>query len=89
MDSERTNACRVVLILDNFYASLPSPPFTEEDKESTAKLVYHHVWQFEYLNLPINKARACLRLASMTTANLGAWDEVGLEPGALFQSYFQ
>ena len=24
---------------------LPSPPFTEEDKQEAAKMVYQHVWQ--------------------------------------------
>ena len=34
-----------VLILDNLWSALPRPPFTEEDTEDLAALVYDHVWQ--------------------------------------------
>lgn len=34
-----------VFILDNLYASLPRPPFTEEETEEIASRVYDYVWQ--------------------------------------------
>src|SRR5258705_13663162 len=44
-EKEQTQAEVEVLILDSLYAALPTPPFSNEDKESAAKLVYQHVWQ--------------------------------------------
>jgi type I restriction enzyme, R subunit len=32
-------------ILDEIFASLPTPPFSVEEKEQLAKNVYAHVWQ--------------------------------------------
>ena len=34
-----------VFILDEVFASLPSPPFALEDKEAIASDVYDHFWQ--------------------------------------------
>jgi type I restriction enzyme R subunit len=42
---EQTQAEVEVFILDHVYQALPTPPFTLEDKQETAKRVYHHVWQ--------------------------------------------
>jgi type I restriction enzyme R subunit len=44
-EKEQTQADVEVLILDHVYATLPSPPFTEEEKQALAKQVYQHVWQ--------------------------------------------
>ena len=42
---EETQAEVEVLILDSVFASLPNPPFTDEDKSSLALQLYQHVWQ--------------------------------------------
>jgi type I restriction enzyme R subunit len=34
-----------VFILDEVFSSLPSPPFTQEEKRVVAASVYAHVWQ--------------------------------------------
>lgn len=34
-----------MLILDHLYEHLPSPPFSDQDKEATAETIYHYVWQ--------------------------------------------
>ena len=34
-----------VFILDEVFASLPSPPFTPDEKKALAASVYVHVWQ--------------------------------------------
>jgi type I restriction enzyme R subunit len=34
-----------VFILDEVFLSLPTPPFTVEEKEVVANNVYHHIWQ--------------------------------------------
>ncbi len=44
-EKEQTQAEVEIFILDNLYMHLPSPPFTEEDKQEAAKMVYQHVWQ--------------------------------------------
>ena len=44
-EKEQTKAEVEVFILDKIYASLPTPPFTPEEKEATAAEVYEHVWQ--------------------------------------------
>ena len=44
-EKEQTQAEVEVLILDSLFDALPTPPFSVEDKESAAKLVYQHVWQ--------------------------------------------
>ena len=44
-EKEQTKADMRVLILDEVYASLPSPPFTDEEKENVASEIYNHVWQ--------------------------------------------
>jgi type I restriction enzyme R subunit len=41
----QTQADVKMFILDNLYASLPRPPFSEEDTESLAGRVYDFVWQ--------------------------------------------
>lgn len=44
-EKEQTKAEVEVFILDEVYANLPTPPFTTEEKRSTAAQVYAHVWQ--------------------------------------------
>ena len=44
-EKEQTKAEVKVFILDEIYASLPTPPFTPEEKEAVAAEVYTHVWQ--------------------------------------------
>ena len=44
-EKEQTKADIKVFILDEVYASLPTPPFTPEEKEAVAAEVYTHVWQ--------------------------------------------
>lgn len=44
-EKEQTKADVEVLILNTVFASLPTPPFTREEKESVAANVYAHVWQ--------------------------------------------
>jgi len=44
-EKEQTKADVEILILNTVYASLPTPPFTPEEKESVAANVYAHVWQ--------------------------------------------
>ena len=44
-EKEQTKADVEVFILDQVYASLPSPPFTVEEKEAVAAEVYTHIWQ--------------------------------------------
>ena len=44
-EKEQTKADVKVFILDEIYASLPTPPFTAEEKKTFANEVYEHVWQ--------------------------------------------
>ena len=44
-EKEQTKAEVKVLILDQVYANLPTPPFTPEEIEAVAGEVYTHVWQ--------------------------------------------
>ena len=44
-EKEQTKAEVKVLILDEVYANLPTPPFTPDEKEAVAAEVYTHVWQ--------------------------------------------
>ena len=44
-EKEQTKADIKVFILDEVYASLPTPPFSPEEKEAVAAEVYTHVWQ--------------------------------------------
>ena len=44
-EKEQTKADVEVFILDEVYGSLPTPPFTAEEKEAAAAEVYAHVWQ--------------------------------------------
>ena len=44
-EKEQTKADVEVFILDEVYASLPTPPFTAEEKNAVAGKVYAHVWQ--------------------------------------------
>ena len=44
-EKEQTKAEVKVFILDQVYASLPTPPFTNAEKGAVADEVYAHVWQ--------------------------------------------
>jgi len=44
-EKEQTKADIEVLIRDKVYDSLPTPPFSPEEKEAMAAEVYTHVWQ--------------------------------------------
>ena len=44
-EKEQTQAEVETFILDSLYNHLPSPPFTDEDKEEVANSIYQHVWQ--------------------------------------------
>ena len=44
-DKEQTQAEVEVFILDNVFNALPSPPFSDDDKQEVAKRVYQHIWQ--------------------------------------------
>jgi type I restriction enzyme R subunit len=44
-EKEQTKADVEVFILDEVFASLPTPPFTPEEKKLVAGNVYAHVWQ--------------------------------------------
>lgn len=44
-DKEQTQAEVEVFILDHVYRVLPEPPYTVQDKEEVARLVYRHIWQ--------------------------------------------
>ena len=44
-EKEQTKADVEVFILDEVYTSLPTPPFTAEEKKAAAAEVYAHVWQ--------------------------------------------
>jgi type I restriction enzyme R subunit len=44
-EKEQTKADVEVFILDRVFASLPTPPFTPDEKEIVAANVYAHVWQ--------------------------------------------
>ena len=44
-EKEQTTALVESEILDHLFQVLPSPPFTDEEKQAVAKKVYEHVWQ--------------------------------------------
>ena len=44
-EKEQTKAEMKVFILDELFTSLPTPPFTLEEKEAVASDVYAHIWQ--------------------------------------------
>ena len=44
-EKEQTKADVKALILDEVYIKLPSPPFSNEEKQAMADKVYSHVWQ--------------------------------------------
>lgn len=44
-EKEQTKGEVEALILDHVYADLPTPPFTEAEKDLIAKNVYAHIWQ--------------------------------------------
>ena len=44
-EKEQTKAEIEVFILDEIFKNLPSPPFTEEEKNAAASNIYDHIWQ--------------------------------------------
>ena len=44
-DKEQTQAEVEVSILDHVFQTLPTPPFTTDEKQAVAKKVYQHLWQ--------------------------------------------
>lgn len=44
-EKEQTQAEVQTFILDHVYQTLPEPPYTPDDKQQVAKLVYRHIWQ--------------------------------------------
>ena len=44
-EKEQTQAEVKIFILDQLYMELPTPPFTDEDKQAAAESVYEHIWQ--------------------------------------------
>jgi type I restriction enzyme R subunit len=44
-EKEQTQAEVEVFILDQLFAALPTPPFTQDDKQAVAMRVYQHIWQ--------------------------------------------
>ena len=44
-EKEQTQAEVEVFILDHVYDVLPTPPYSDEDKDVIAKQVYQHVWE--------------------------------------------
>ena len=44
-EKEQTQAEVEVFVLDHVFSTLPSPPFTDEEKQTVARQVYQHVWQ--------------------------------------------
>ena len=44
-EKEQTQAEVEVFILDHVFELLPSPPFSDDEKQVIAKLAYQHVWQ--------------------------------------------
>lgn len=52
----QTQADVEVFILDQLYAMLPRPPFTEEDTREVASRVYEYVWQRSASGFPFAPA---------------------------------
>ena len=44
-EKEQTQAEVETFILDQVYQELPEPPYTPDDKQQVAALVYRHIWQ--------------------------------------------
>jgi type I restriction enzyme R subunit len=44
-EKEQTKADVQALIMDEVFTSLPTPPFTEDEKQLIATNVYSHVWR--------------------------------------------
>ncbi|RZL03981.1 MAG: type I restriction endonuclease subunit R [Rubrivivax sp.] len=44
-EKEQTQAEVETFILDSIYQELPDPPYTSEDKQALAALIYRHIWQ--------------------------------------------
>ena len=44
-EKEQTQAEVEVFILDHVFQVLPTPPFTDDEKQAIAMLAYQHIWQ--------------------------------------------
>ena len=54
--NESTQADVEVFILDQLYAALPHPPFSDEDTQRLAARVYEYVWQRSSSGMPLTTA---------------------------------
>jgi type I restriction enzyme R subunit len=52
-EKEQTQAEVETFILDHLFLNLPSPPFTEDEKQQVARRVYEHIWQQSVTQQPI------------------------------------
>ena len=52
----QTQADVKMFILDNLYASLPRPPFSEEETDSLASRIYDFIWQRSSAGAPFTAA---------------------------------
>ena len=50
-EKAQTQAEVETFILDSVYQELPEPPYTADDKQALAALVYRHIWQQEVAGL--------------------------------------
>ena len=57
-EKEQTQAEVEVFILDHLFETLPTPPFTSEEKQAVAKRVFQHVWQQSACGQPYSSAAA-------------------------------
>ncbi|MGF6664088.1 type I restriction enzyme R subunit [Paraburkholderia atlantica] len=55
-EKEQTQAEVETFILDHIYQILPDPPYTPDDKQEVAALVYRHVWERSASNLILSGA---------------------------------
>lgn len=44
-EKEQTKADIEIIIMDKLFTSLPTPPFSPDEKNSLARNIYQHVWQ--------------------------------------------
>ncbi|MBL8889342.1 MAG: DUF3387 domain-containing protein [Planctomycetaceae bacterium] len=52
-DKEQTQAEVETFILDHVFLNLPSPPFTDDEKQQVARRVYEHIWQQSVAPQPV------------------------------------
>ncbi|MBI5739359.1 MAG: type I restriction endonuclease subunit R [Nitrospirae bacterium] len=52
-EKAQTTALVETFILDRLYETLPQPPYTPEDADAAAKLVYEYIWQRSAVGQPL------------------------------------